>query len=63
MSNKKSYLGNIRFFDLEKLNEVTTKLTTILDEYGKNSFHTEEVIPCCSPKYYLISFKVDVLID
>jgi hypothetical protein len=61
LSNKKSYLGNIRFFEIDKIDEVKLKLTTLFNKYGKNSFNFEEITPCCSPNYILISFKIDVV--
>ena len=60
LNNKKSYLGNIKFFELEKIDEAKTKLKTLLDSYGKNSFNVEEIVSCCAPTYKLISFKVTV---
>ncbi|MDR2623145.1 MAG: hypothetical protein LBC39_01040 [Methanobrevibacter sp.] len=60
LSNQESFIGNIKLFDLNKLDEVLSKLSSLLDEYGKNSHNVEEVESCCSPKYHLISFKLNV---
>jgi hypothetical protein len=60
LSNQDSFVGNIKLFDFDKLNEFSLKLSSLLDEYGKNSSSTEEIKSCCSPKYHLISFKVNV---
>ena len=60
LNNKKSCLGNIRFFELEKTSEVETKLKTLLDSYGENSFRIEKINSCCAPTYNQISFNVTV---
>ncbi|MDR2545331.1 MAG: hypothetical protein LBD03_07335 [Methanobrevibacter sp.] len=60
LSNQESFIGNIKLFDLNKLDEVLSKLSSLLEEYGKNSHNTDKVESCCSQTYYLISFKVNV---
>ncbi|MDR2873967.1 MAG: hypothetical protein LBV42_04410 [Methanobrevibacter sp.] len=60
LSNQDSFIGNIKLFDLDKLDNFSFRLSSLLDEYGKNSFNSEEVKPCCSLQYHLISFKVNV---
>ncbi|KZX17541.1 hypothetical protein MBCUT_02160 [Methanobrevibacter cuticularis] len=60
LSNKKSYLGNIKFFDTENIDEVKSELKSLFDAYGKNSFNIENIQSCCTPNYILISFKIDI---
>ncbi|MDR2830727.1 MAG: hypothetical protein LBB45_06820 [Methanobrevibacter sp.] len=60
LSNKDLFLGNIKLFDLNKLDQLTSKLSSLLDEYGKNSYNTEKVESCCSQSYHSISFKVNI---
>jgi hypothetical protein len=60
LSNQDSFIGNIKLFDIDKLDEFSFRLSSLLDEYGKNSLNNEEIESCCSPKYHLISFKVNI---
>jgi hypothetical protein len=60
LSNQESFIGTIKLFDLNKLDEVLSNLSILLDEYGKNSHNVDEIESCCSPTYYSISFKVNV---
>ncbi|KZX12837.1 hypothetical protein [Methanobrevibacter curvatus] len=59
-SEKKSYIGNIKFLDMEKVEEAKKILSKVFKCYGHYSIHSQEVVSCCAPKYMTIGFKIDV---
>ena len=58
LNNEKSYVGSIKVSDEDKLPKFEKNMKKLLDRYGKTSLKSEEVIPCCSPPYINIRFKI-----
>ena len=59
LNNDKSYIGNIKISDENKLEEMKKDLKELLNRYGNTSLKSEEFIPCCSPPYINIRFKIN----
>lgn len=58
--DNKSYLGNIKLFDIDELDKVKNDLEDLLNSYGDNSINSRKITPCCSPSYFQISFKLNI---
>ncbi|MDR0900779.1 MAG: hypothetical protein LBM26_03875 [Methanobrevibacter sp.] len=60
--NTKSYLGNIKLFDVENIDTVNDILNDMFNVYGEYSLNSRKINSCCSPTYILISFKLNMAI-
>ncbi|MDR0913143.1 MAG: hypothetical protein LBM96_11180 [Methanobrevibacter sp.] len=59
-SKNKSYIGNVKFLEMNKVDEACKLLEPVLNIYGKVALRTQEVVSCCAPTYMMIGIKIDV---
>lgn len=55
-----NFLVNLRVFNSDIVKKVEKELDETFKEYGKLKVRSQQVTPCCSPKYYHISFNVTI---
>ncbi|MDR2967163.1 MAG: hypothetical protein LBU74_04380 [Methanobacteriaceae archaeon] len=58
LNGGKTYLGSIKILDENKLPKFEKKLKELLKKYENSVVGREEIVPCCSPPYTSISYKI-----
>lgn len=60
MAAKTVFLGSLRVYNEEVVNDIEKDLNNELKNYGDLTIRDEKVVPCCAPKYIHISFNISV---
>ncbi|MCQ2977065.1 MAG: hypothetical protein MJ232_03520 [archaeon] len=60
ISSKISFLGNVRVHDKDKVKTVLAEVEELVNQYGKTTINTRDVIPCCELPYTYINFHIDI---
>lgn len=60
MAAKTVFLGSLRVYNEEVVNDIEKDLNKELKNYGDLTIRDEKVVPCCAPKYIHISFNISV---
>ena len=61
MASKTVFLGTIKVFNEENVENIVNDLNKQLADYGSLSIRDEKVVSCCSANYVHISFNISVI--
>ncbi len=59
-SQKVVFLGSLRVLDERNVVSIKKDVVKEFSQYGDISIRDEKIIPCCSPRYFHISFNVSI---